>query len=75
MLRNKRTKDVYLVVVFSLFLKEDLNEDGTLRVPETEAKEKAANVKPQDEPEGDEGVDSEHEIVKRSSETGVDDVD
>ncbi|OAQ96636.1 hypothetical protein LLEC1_07772 [Akanthomyces lecanii] len=30
-LRNKETGDVYLVVVFSLFLREDLNEDGTLR--------------------------------------------
>ncbi|KAJ4163611.1 hypothetical protein LMH87_005328 [Akanthomyces muscarius] len=30
-LRNKATGDVYLVVVFSLFLREDLNEDGTLR--------------------------------------------
>ncbi|TQV97015.1 Bax-like protein [Cordyceps javanica] len=30
-LRNKATGDVYLVVVFSLFLREDLNEDGTLK--------------------------------------------
>ncbi|KAM3497868.1 hypothetical protein MY10362_008793 [Beauveria mimosiformis] len=30
-LRNKTTGDVYLVVVFSLFLREDLNEDGTLK--------------------------------------------
>lgn len=61
--------------MFSLFLKEDLGEDGTLRVPETEAKEKAAKMKPQDEPGADEGVDSAHEIFKRNSEAGVDDVD
>ncbi|KAM3513491.1 hypothetical protein MY11210_002879 [Beauveria gryllotalpidicola] len=30
-LRNKTTGDVYLVVVFSLFLREHLNEDGTLK--------------------------------------------
>lgn len=29
-LRNKTTGAVYLVIVFTLYLKEDLNEDGTL---------------------------------------------
>lgn len=30
-LRNKSTEDVYLVIVFALYLKEDLKEDGTLK--------------------------------------------
>ncbi len=30
-LRNRSTGDVYLVVVFTLHLKEDVNEDGTLK--------------------------------------------
>ncbi|KAJ4393897.1 hypothetical protein N0V93_003113 [Gnomoniopsis smithogilvyi] len=30
-LRNKTTKQVYLVVLFTLYLKEDVNEDGTLK--------------------------------------------
>ena len=30
-LRNKATGDVYLVVVFTMYLKEDVNQDGTLR--------------------------------------------
>ncbi|PSR88786.1 hypothetical protein BD289DRAFT_407810 [Coniella lustricola] len=30
-LRNRTTKDVYLVILFTLYLKEDVNEDGTLK--------------------------------------------
>lgn len=30
-LRNKSTKQVYLVVLFTLYLKEDVNEDGSLK--------------------------------------------
>ncbi|TQS32579.1 hypothetical protein Golomagni_07101, partial [Golovinomyces magnicellulatus] len=30
-LRNKTSGDVYLVVVFTLFLKEDVNEDGSIK--------------------------------------------
>lgn len=30
-LRNKTTKQIYLVVLFTLYLKEDVNEDGTLK--------------------------------------------
>ena len=30
-LRNRTTKDVYLVVLFTLYLKEDVNEDGSLK--------------------------------------------
>lgn len=31
MLRNKTTEDVYLVVFFTLYLQEDVNEDGSLK--------------------------------------------
>ncbi|KAK6077021.1 hypothetical protein SCUP515_05204 [Seiridium cupressi] len=30
-LRNKSTNDTYLVVIFNLYLKEDVNEDGSLK--------------------------------------------
>lgn len=30
-LRNKTTKQVYLVILFTLYLKEDVNEDGSLK--------------------------------------------
>lgn len=30
-LRNRTTKQVYLVVLFTLYLKEDVNEDGSLK--------------------------------------------
>lgn len=31
MLRNKSTSQTYLVVLFTLYLKEDVNEDGSLK--------------------------------------------
>lgn len=42
MLRNKSTNDTYLVVLFSLYLKEDVNEDGSLKPAaiESHAKER-----------------------------------
>ena len=30
-LRNRATEEVYLVVLFTLYLKEDVNEDGSLK--------------------------------------------
>lgn len=30
-LRNKQTEGTYLVVVFTIYLREDVNEDGTLK--------------------------------------------
>ena len=62
--------------MFSLYLKEDLNEDGSLKVSETVAKEKAVGVKPQDQPCDDEGgVDYRREIMDSKPETSADDVD
>lgn len=31
-LKNRKTDTVYLVVLFTLFLKEDVNEDGSIKV-------------------------------------------
>jgi hypothetical protein len=30
-LKNRKTKTVYLVVLFTLYLKEDVNEDGSIK--------------------------------------------
>jgi hypothetical protein len=30
-LRNRTTKETYLVVLFTLYLKEDVNEDGSIK--------------------------------------------
>ncbi|SPO02065.1 uncharacterized protein DNG_04738 [Cephalotrichum gorgonifer] len=71
-LRNKRTKDIYLVVVFSLYLKEDLEEDGSLKLPEAEAKARAATAGPRDLPGDEEEVDSK---IPKEDGTSLDDVD
>lgn len=44
-LRNKTTKDVYLVVLFTLYLKEDVNEDGSLKPEAAEAYTKSGKGK------------------------------
>ncbi|KAI3319355.1 DUF1769-domain-containing protein [Xylariaceae sp. AK1471] len=36
-LRNRATNDTYLVILFSLYLKEDMNEDGSLKPAALEA--------------------------------------
>lgn len=74
-LRNKKTNDVYLVVVFSLYLKEDLNDDGSLKVPEEEAKRKAVERRPSDAPEEGEGVEPGHEGSKQDRGMSVGSVD
>lgn len=74
-LRNKKTNDIYLVVVFSLYLKEDLNDDGSLKVPEEEAKKKAVERRPSDAPEEDEGVEPGHVALKEDRGMSVGSVD
>lgn len=37
MLRNRATNQPYLVIVFTLYLKEDVNEDGSLKPAALEA--------------------------------------
>ncbi len=36
-LRNRSTSDTYLVILFTLYLKEDVNEDGSLKPAALEA--------------------------------------
>ena len=36
-LRNRSTSDIYLVVLFTLYLREDVNEDGSLKPAALEA--------------------------------------
>lgn len=40
MLRNKSTNDTYLVVLINLYLKEDVNEDGSLKPAAIESHKK-----------------------------------
>ena len=47
MLRNRTTKDTYLVILFTLYLKEDVNEDGSLKPAALEAAaQKSGGVAP-----------------------------
>lgn len=41
-LRNKVTGQVYLVILFTLYLKEDVNEDGSIKPHALEAAKKAS---------------------------------
>lgn len=43
-LRNRSTGQVYLVVLFSLYRKEDVNEDGSIKPAALEAAAKAAGT-------------------------------
>lgn len=70
-LKNRRTGTVYMVVCFTLFLKEDVNEDGSLkegvdpykgkppREIERKAAEQAAKKEEDDEEDDDDEDDSE----------------
>lgn len=71
MLRNRATGDVYLAVVFTLYLKEDVNEDGTLKPaalskPVPTPADKAAD---EDDFDHDKAVD---EARRKLSTVGVD---
>ncbi|KEZ42308.1 Uncharacterized protein SAPIO_CDS6177 [Scedosporium apiospermum] len=80
-LRNKQTKETYLVVMFSLYLKEDVNEDGTLKVSEEEAKSRAAIARPtspsssDDEGEEQKPLPELALVDKKLAETRLNDVD
>ncbi|KAI1100306.1 DUF1769-domain-containing protein [Jackrogersella minutella] len=43
-LRNRSTDDTYLVIVFTLYLKEDVNEDGSLKPAALEANKKSKEL-------------------------------
>ncbi|KAK0736029.1 hypothetical protein B0T21DRAFT_401667 [Apiosordaria backusii] len=66
-LRNKKTKQVYLVVLFTLHLKEDVNEDGSLRPAAMEALKKRSGGIAQEkgEPLGDAEIREDGEEGKK----------
>src|SRR6516162_9970530 len=42
-LRNRSSSEVYLVILFTLYLKEDINEDGSLKPAAVEATKLASD--------------------------------
>ncbi len=62
-LKNRATNEVYLVVCFMLYLKEDVNEDGTLKpgVEQYQGKPPRALKKMQEEADADEDEDDDEE--------------
>ncbi|KAJ9150317.1 DUF1769-domain-containing protein [Pleurostoma richardsiae] len=61
-LRNRATKDVYLVVLFTLYLKEDVNEDGSIKPEALKAYSRTAAPLGGTEPTEDEEEDEEEEF-------------
>ena len=58
-LRNRSTGQVYLVVLFTLYLKEDVNEDGSLKPAALRAAKKASGGQGEKgKPVGDSNEDS-----------------
>lgn len=71
MLKNRVTGVVYLVVLFSLYLKEDVNEDGTIKEGVDLGKGKQVTVGEEDVEESDSGSDEEDEEAKPAAKNGV----
>lgn len=61
MLKNRVTGVVYLVVLFSLYLKEDVNEDGTIKEGVDLDKGKQVTVGEEDEEESESSSEEEEE--------------
>jgi hypothetical protein len=77
-LRNKSTGEVYLVILFTLYLKEDVNEDGSIKPHAFEAAKKASgHVASSEAKDSDEeSFDEEKalaEAKRKLSGVGVDD--
>lgn len=80
-LRNKATGQVYLVILFTLYLKEDVNEDGSIMPRALEAAKKASGHVSSDGAatgrESDEESFDEEEVLevarRKLSGVGVDD--
>jgi hypothetical protein len=62
-LRNKSTGQVYLVILFTLYLKEDVNEDGSIKPQAFEAAKKASGHVAADHDE-DEPFDEEKALAE-----------
>ncbi|GKT92325.1 F-box domain containing protein [Colletotrichum tofieldiae] len=80
-LRNKTTGDVYLVVLFTLYLKDDVNEDGTLKAGADSSKSGGQPLPRNDEHESHDEAKALEEARKKmgpashETETNADDVD
>lgn len=77
-LRNKTTGQVYLVILFTLYLKEDVNEDGSIKPAALEAAGKASGHIAHDGDDHDEHFDEEkviEEARRKLSTVGADDKD
>ncbi|PNY23092.1 Uncharacterized protein TCAP_06957 [Tolypocladium capitatum] len=62
-LRNRETSEVYLVVVIKLYLKDDVNEDGTLKQGAVERAAEAAG-----DGEAERGEKDETQVLREASE-------
>ncbi|KAK2034084.1 DUF1769-domain-containing protein [Colletotrichum zoysiae] len=80
-LRNKATGEVYLVVLFTLYLKDDVNEDGTLKAGAESSKSGGRPPPSNDEHESHDEAKALEEArkemgpVSHETETNADDVD
>jgi hypothetical protein len=75
-LRNKSTGQVYLVILFTLYLKEDVNEDGSIKPEAFEAARKASGHVSHEKDSDEESFDEEkviEEARRKLSSVGVED--
>lgn len=69
-LKNRKTGTVYMVVCFTLFLKEDVNEDGSLKEgvnpykgkPPRDLEKKSDEDEDEDEDDDEEGSDDDDDF-------------
>lgn len=70
MLKNRVTGVVYLVVLFSLYLKEDVNEDGTIKEGVDLDRGKQVTVGEEDEEDSESSSEEEEEEEKPAVKNG-----
>lgn len=73
-LRNRATGDAYLVILFSLYLKEDVDEDGSLKPAALEATREDQEMAKEAGKITSDDADGEEEVLVLGS-SGDDDVD
>lgn len=84
-LRNKETDEVYLVLFFTIYLKDDVNEDGTIkegadrRAAQVASGHEASDDKPDDDHDEEKALKEAKEKLGpthgEETETSADDVD
>jgi hypothetical protein len=74
-LRNRTTGQVYLVILFTLYLKEDVNEDGSIKPEALEAAKKASGHIAHDEDDDAESFDEEKVLEHARRKLSTVDVD